>query len=260
MVLIQHVIPATPGAPERVECEAATESSASSPPKLLRSLAAVEARAATAKDKSHLRETYLVESGAHLRALKCLEANLGRTAQADARGSVYSHDVLEGYLRCRFMARAPRPPEAAARARRGARAGRPGRAADVLLARGRAPGRRPRVRGRGDRPIARAQVYDKTGKGGHDRPSWVKNNHCAQLSLVVTQQQWTLKTDEVFDQLEGGGPLGRTHGGVIVRTHRLAALIQLIARLGDAKRPIHSAHSQHPQRLFTALIGSCSPM
>ena len=103
MVLIQHVIPATPGAPERVECEAATESSASSPPKLLRSLAAVEARAATAKDKSHLRETYLVESGAHLRALKCLEANLGRTAQADARGSVYSHDVLEGYLRCRFM-------------------------------------------------------------------------------------------------------------------------------------------------------------
>ena len=86
MVLIQHVIPATPGAPERVECEAATESSASSPPKLLRSLAAVEARAATAKDKSHLRETYLVESGAHLRALKCLEANLGRTAQADALG------------------------------------------------------------------------------------------------------------------------------------------------------------------------------
>ena len=174
MVLIQHVIPATPGAPERVECEAATESSASSPPKLLRSLAAVEARAATAKDKSHLRETYLVESGAHLRALKCLEANLGRTAQADARGSVYSHDVLEGYLRCRFMARAPRPPEAAARARRGARAGRPGRAADVLLARGRAPGRRPRVRGRGDRPIARAQVYDKTGKGQIDMADFSK--------------------------------------------------------------------------------------
>ena len=46
-----------------------------------------------------------------------------------------------------------------------------------------------------------------TGKGGKDRPSWIKNGghrHCAQLALVVTQQQWTLKTDEVFDKIQGG--------------------------------------------------------
>ena len=48
------------------------------------------------------------------------------------------------------------------------------------------------------------QDYDKTGKAGKDRPAWIKNKHCAQLSLVVTQQQWTVKTDEVFDKIEGG--------------------------------------------------------
>ena len=46
--------------------------------------------------------------------------------------------------------------------------------------------------------------YDATGQAGKDRPTWICNGHCAQLTLVVTQQQWTLKTDEVFDKLQGG--------------------------------------------------------
>ena len=56
------------------------------------------------------------------------------------------------------------------------------------------------------------QDYDKTGKAGKDRPAWIKNKHCAQLSLVVTQQQWTVQTDEVFDKIERGQRLARSSG------------------------------------------------
>ena len=103
MVVVEHVFPATAGAPERVESEVQETAAKTSPPKLLKSLANVEKRAAGTRDKSGQRATYLVDSGLHLRALKCLEANLGRTEQADAAGKVYSHEVLESYLRCRFM-------------------------------------------------------------------------------------------------------------------------------------------------------------
>ena len=103
MVVVEHVFPATAGAPERIESEVQETAAKTSPPKLLKSLANVEKRAAGTRDKSGQRATYLVDSGLHLRALKCLEANLGRTEQADAAGKVYSHEVLESYLRCRFM-------------------------------------------------------------------------------------------------------------------------------------------------------------
>ena len=79
------------------------ESGHKSPPKLLKSLANMEKKMAAARDKSNMRDTYLVESGGKLRALKCLEAKLGRTEQGEASGKIYSHEVLESYLRNRFM-------------------------------------------------------------------------------------------------------------------------------------------------------------
>ena len=100
MVRIERVHQATPFAPERVIREEAAEASAASPPKLLKSLEAVEKRMSSARDKSHLRETYLVENGVALRALKAIEAKFGPAPEA---AGPHSHAVLESYLRSRFM-------------------------------------------------------------------------------------------------------------------------------------------------------------
>jgi dynein heavy chain len=45
--------------------------------------------------------------------------------------------------------------------------------------------------------------YAVTGKNGEDRPEWLKH-HIAQLSLVTTQQQWTLSTDNALEKIAKG--------------------------------------------------------
>lgn len=100
MVVIEKVLEATPFAPERIIREATAETSAASPPKILKSLEAVEKRLASHKDKGHLRETYLVESGVALRATKAIEAKFGNAPKASGP---HSHAVVESYLRSRFL-------------------------------------------------------------------------------------------------------------------------------------------------------------
>ena len=104
MVRIERVLPATPFAPERVVSEARTTLDPAEAPKLLQTLQKLDVQRAAATDRSGERDTYLVESGERETALKLLEAKLGRTDDAADAGQAYSHEVLESYLRCRFMA------------------------------------------------------------------------------------------------------------------------------------------------------------
>eukprot|EP00966_Prymnesium_polylepis_P278492 6434596-Prymnesium_polylepis.1 len=46
--------------------------------------------------------------------------------------------------------------------------------------------------------------YEITGESGKNRPEWLKN-HVVQLSLVTTQQQWSLLTDAALRKLSSGG-------------------------------------------------------
>jgi len=49
--------------------------------------------------------------------------------------------------------------------------------------------------------------YATTGGDGKTRPPWIKNKHIAQLTLVTTQQQWTLCTTAALSKLlEGSDP------------------------------------------------------
>ena len=76
--------------------------------------------------------------------------------------------------------------------------------------------------------------YGKTGQAGNDRPSWIKNGHCAQLSLVVTQQQWTLKTDEVFDKIQGGAEYGVFNEYYQFQLKMLSGMIEMVQ--GDLEK------------------------
>ena len=46
--------------------------------------------------------------------------------------------------------------------------------------------------------------YDITGKAGKDRPAWLANAPCAQLSLVTTQYRWTMESEIALNKLEKG--------------------------------------------------------
>jgi len=46
--------------------------------------------------------------------------------------------------------------------------------------------------------------YDVTGKAGKDRPAWLANSPCAQLSLVTTQYRWTMESEIALNKMEKG--------------------------------------------------------
>eukprot|EP00966_Prymnesium_polylepis_P300207 6937696-Prymnesium_polylepis.1 len=50
---------------------------------------------------------------------------------------------------------------------------------------------------------ASIEDYETTGKAGKDRPEWLKG-HIAQLSLVVTQQQWSLSSSTALKAIGDG--------------------------------------------------------
>jgi hypothetical protein len=110
MVRVQHVLPATPFRGEIVveahKPKAPTEETApeAARGRLVTRLSQIEKDRATHQtDRSVRRETYLVESGEREAALKLLEQRLGTTSLARQKGLPYSHEILESYLRCRFM-------------------------------------------------------------------------------------------------------------------------------------------------------------
>jgi len=84
---------ATPDSPERVALETNVAVAQADPPRLLKTLRALDARGAAGGDRLAPR-AYLADTAAPAAALELLEAKLGPTATG--------HEVLEGYLRNRF--------------------------------------------------------------------------------------------------------------------------------------------------------------
>ena len=70
--------------------------------------------------------------------------------------------------------------------------------------------------------------YYTTGKNGDDRPTWICNNHIAQLSLVTTQQQWTLCTDAALNKLMDGSDPGALKTYYAFQLEMLSGVITMV--------------------------------
>ena len=68
--------------------------------------------------------------------------------------------------------------------------------------------------------------YAVTGKDGEDRPAWLAG-HISQLSLVTTQQQWTLCTDAALDKV-GAGQKDALKDYYQIQLRMLADMIEMV--------------------------------
>ena len=80
--------------------------------------------------------------------------------------------------------------------------------------------------------------YATTGEGGKNRPAWL-GNHIAQLSLVTTQQQWSLATNSALTKLGSGGDPNALKDYYDFQLFMLADIIKMVQ--GDLPKLLRRA-------------------
>jgi dynein heavy chain len=70
--------------------------------------------------------------------------------------------------------------------------------------------------------------YDITGKAGKDRPAWLANAPCAQLSLVTTQYRWTMECEIALNKMEKGTDMKALEEYYAFQIEMLSGMIKMV--------------------------------